>query len=378
LIVTFSAFVTTLKMMNMTLMDPSDAPDEQLWREACAGDREAFTHIVERYQSLVCSLAYSACGALGTSEDMAQETFVTAWHRLKELREPSKLRPWLCGIVRNIAANAARRELRRGGPPAPLEVVADSACSDEDPVSSAIQREEETLLWRILATLPENYREPLVLFYREEQSIVEVARKLDLTEETVKQRLSRGRALLRDEMAGVVESTLSRTKPGIAFTAGVMVALPMVSSSTASAALLARTTAEVGAAAAKGVVAKLGLAILTGPPIGAICSYLGLRAASAMARSERERKCIVRYAIWIIAFCFAMSVGLATALSQAGRLYPASGFGIVLGVCGWTTVLVGIVLLASRRLDRDVKRIRIETATTDEDVGQAFKSRSSN
>ena len=53
--------------------------DEQLWRLACEGDRDAFSKIVERYQSLVCSLAYSACGTLGTSEDMAQETFITAW-----------------------------------------------------------------------------------------------------------------------------------------------------------------------------------------------------------------------------------------------------------------------------------------------------------
>ena len=79
----------------MILIDPATASDEQLWRLSCDGDREAFTKIVERYQSLICSIAYSACGALGTSEDMAQETFITAWHRLKDLREPSKLRPWL-------------------------------------------------------------------------------------------------------------------------------------------------------------------------------------------------------------------------------------------------------------------------------------------
>ena len=82
-------------MMNMILMNSATVSDEQLWRLACEGDREAFGRIVKRYQSLVCSLAYSACGTLGTSEDMAQETFITAWHRLKDLRDPGKLRPWL-------------------------------------------------------------------------------------------------------------------------------------------------------------------------------------------------------------------------------------------------------------------------------------------
>jgi zinc protease len=113
-----------------------------------------------------------------------------------------------------------------------------------DPAAQTITREEETLLWRTLAGMPENYREPLVLFYREEKSVAEVALKLDLTEDTVKQRLFRGRAMLREEMTALVESTLTRTKPGSAFTVGVLVALPMVSASTATAALAAGTVAN--------------------------------------------------------------------------------------------------------------------------------------
>src|SRR5215475_672444 len=129
--------------------------DEQLWRQSCEGDREAFARIVERYQSLICSIAYSACGTLGTSEDVAQETFITAWHRLKELREPTKLRRWLCGIVRNIAANAVRRDLRRGGAPETLDAITDEPSIERDPASQTITREEEALLWRTLSQMPE-------------------------------------------------------------------------------------------------------------------------------------------------------------------------------------------------------------------------------
>src|SRR5256885_11119521 len=45
--------------------------------------------------------AYSAIGRLGQSEDVAQETFITAWKHLRHLREPAKLRSWLCGIARD-------------------------------------------------------------------------------------------------------------------------------------------------------------------------------------------------------------------------------------------------------------------------------------
>ena len=199
--------------------------DDQLCQQSRAGDREAFGRIVERYQSLICSLAYSACGNLSRSEDLAQETFVTAWQKLGELRETSKLRAWLCGIVRNLASNAARREQRRGGPAESLELLDEQAAPEADPAAHAVTHEEETLLWSSLAGLPENYREPMVLFYRQGQSVAEVAKSLELSEDAIKQRLSRGRTLLRDEMAKLVETTLTRTRPTAAFTVAVLVAL---------------------------------------------------------------------------------------------------------------------------------------------------------
>ena len=59
--------------------------------ESLTGNREAFGQIVTRYQTLICSLAYSATGSFSQSQDLAQETFVTAWKKLSELREPGKI-----------------------------------------------------------------------------------------------------------------------------------------------------------------------------------------------------------------------------------------------------------------------------------------------
>jgi hypothetical protein len=270
----------------------------------------------------------------------------------------------LCGIVRNIAASTVRRDLRRGGAPESLEDAAGELAIETDPAAQAISREEETLLWRTLAGMPASYREPLVLFYREEKSVNQVAQQLDLSQDTVKQRLSRGRAMLREEVAVLVESTLSRTRPGTAFTVGVLVALPMVAASTASAALAVEAAANTSASAAgKGFFAKLGLGALTGPFIGLVVAYLGSKAAACAARSERERKCVRRYSAWMTAFCFAMSIGLVVVLSSAGKRYTATAPGIVLGVLTWVAVLVLGVLLMSQRLTRAVNRIRIETGT---------------
>src|ERR1051325_8106125 len=90
----------------------ADFSDSELVTLSLAGDRDAFGRIVTRYQSLLCSLAYSATGSLSQSEDLAQETFVTAWTQLSDLREPEKLRSWLCRISRNLTYDALRKEGR--------------------------------------------------------------------------------------------------------------------------------------------------------------------------------------------------------------------------------------------------------------------------
>src|SRR2546426_12142191 len=86
--------------------------DAELVERSRTGDREAFGRIVERYQSLICALTYSACGNLQASEDLAQVTFITAWCRLRDLREPAKLKSWLCSIARNAAVDSFRQQRR--------------------------------------------------------------------------------------------------------------------------------------------------------------------------------------------------------------------------------------------------------------------------
>ena len=110
----------------------------------------------------------------------------------------------------------------------PIEDEGSLISSLPSPVGEAISREEQALLGRCLEQMPESYREPLVLFYRDGQSVAAVAVALELSEDAVKQRLSRGRQMLREQMAGFVESALRRSGPGEAFTLAVLAALPLL------------------------------------------------------------------------------------------------------------------------------------------------------
>src|SRR6266550_3189411 len=108
--------------------------DAELVAASLAGNRDAFGQIVSRYQSLICSLAYSATGSLGQSEDLAQETFITAWKHLRHLREQHKLRAWLCGIARGLIGKALRRDGREPAHSAePLELAHESAAGEPLP-----------------------------------------------------------------------------------------------------------------------------------------------------------------------------------------------------------------------------------------------------
>jgi len=262
------------------------ANDTDLVSASLSGNRDAFGQIVSRYQSLVCSLAYSATGSLSQSEDLAQETFLTAWRQLGDLREREKLRAWLCGIARNLLNNSLRKDGREPSHRAEsLEEISESHSPEPLPIEQTISNEEAAILWRSLEKIPEIYREPLVLFYREHQSVETVAQNLELSEDAVKQRLSRGRKLLHEQVLAFVEGALEKTSPGKTFTLGVIAALPLAATSAKA--------ATVGAALAKGGAAAKGVATIG--TLGGLFAmmggaYISLRARADDTKSPRERQ----------------------------------------------------------------------------------------
>jgi RNA polymerase sigma factor (sigma-70 family) len=285
-------------MITSNAMSVAVRNDAELVGESLAGNRDAFGQIVARYQSLICSLAYSATGSLSQSEDLAQDTFVAAWKQLADLREPAKLRAWLCGIARNLIHNALRRQRREPSHDAEtLEAIAEPEALEPLPVEHAVSREEEAILWRSLERIPEIYREPLVLFYREHQSVTAVAQNLDLSEDAVKQRLSRGRRLLHEQVLAFVESALERSAPGKNFTLGVLAVLPAVVTS-AKAASVGVAVAK-GGTAAKSLFSLSALAGSLSVPVAILFSWKTLVDDS---KSPRERKFTARMARCQVAF----------------------------------------------------------------------------
>lgn len=171
------------------------AIDIELVRAALTGDVKAFGRLVERHHGAVVAVAYAITRNLASAEDIAQETFCTAWTGLGALRDPAAVRAWLCNIARNRSRNALR---------SPRHVVAEPSELVDDTASvrdAMVDRETATAVQAALADVPEAYREPLVLFYWEGQSIESVADALAITSAAAQKRISRARAFLKEELA---------------------------------------------------------------------------------------------------------------------------------------------------------------------------------
>lgn len=324
------------------------------------GDHEAFREIVARYQNLVCALAFSACGNVAKSEDLTQEAFLVAWQRLRDLQDPANLKAWLCGIVRNLARNAARKRM-----PAPFAKTTNAADAAWDPVDDAssphelaVEREEAAIVEQALDALPTKYREPLVLFYREDQSIQNVAEAMDLSPEAVRQRLSRGRNLLRNQIETAIERTLRRTKPTSALTIAIMAALPGFAPQ-AQAAIVAGAAAKAVPAIGKSIWSFSLLGALASPVISLAMMPFMARAAERAGKSPREKRYLVRFS-WQIGFSVLVS---AVAISVLTYYEPFLVSHPVWFSCSLATIIVAllaVVLISSVRADKRLKQIRLE------------------
>jgi len=289
--------------------------DSSLVMYSLGGDRDAFCQIVTRYQNLLCSLAYSSIGDIKHSEDIAQEVFVEAWKKLDNLHEPEKLKAWLCGILRFKVSRHRRKEAKQ--PVKNAEEIDEKKLAESEELSlegsvlqsseleqTAIEQQQHALLRKVLDEIDITYREPLILFYREQQSIDRVATELDLTKDTVKQRLSRGRKLLKSAMSSLVEDGLKNSKPGVAFTAAVMTTISSISPPVKAAAF--------GAGAVKtSSIFKLAAVITFIASIsGLISSYFGLKTGLAQSRTKREKRLTIKVVTLFMSFAGIFVAGM--------------------------------------------------------------------
>lgn len=199
--------------------------DADLVERSRRRDAQAFGSLVERHHRLVFGVAFAKCRDATLAEDIAQEAYVVAWSDLGRLRDAERVGSWIAGIARNLAVSAARERARA----AELTELVDARTPEDE----ALEREDRALLHDALEAVPDTHREALVLYYLEGQSVARIAEGLNIREDLVKQRLTRGRNALRDNIAARVETALGRLRPRAGVGAGVAAAISVLDNSEA-------------------------------------------------------------------------------------------------------------------------------------------------
>jgi len=166
------------------------------------GDVNAYSAIVERYQKPIFNLMYRMTGSRADALDLAQDAFIRAYERLDKFQKEKKFFPWLYTIAMNQAKNLLRNSRN----------VSQTCYIDEWEGCSGLdypQQQEEFMCSQLdsrvlqdaILQLPVDYREAIVLRYREELSIEDVAEALEISASGAKMRIHRGLHKLRDILA---------------------------------------------------------------------------------------------------------------------------------------------------------------------------------
>lgn len=169
---------------------------EKIIARARRGDADAFEQLVAAYRDQVFRLALRMCGSEADADEVAQEAFLSAWKALPNFRGESQFSTWLYQLTTHAAIDLMRREKRQIAAADITEVnAADPAPS---PQQQAEQSEQREIVRDAILQLAPEQREVVVLRFMEELSYEEIGAVLKLPPGTVKSRLNRAKAQLKE------------------------------------------------------------------------------------------------------------------------------------------------------------------------------------
>lgn len=324
---------------------------------AAAGDQQAFERLVDITRNTVTSITMAILRDIELSRDVAQEVYLMVWRELRKLRDPTSFLPWLRQLTRNRAHQALRTRVRRHRRigTAGDDILAAAADPRPDMLRALVADEERAALAAAIDDLPAASREVIVLYYREGQSAKQVAALLDLSEDAVKQRLSRGRARLRAALVAQLEES----SPSVAFTAGILAAVAaMAAPATASAAIVG---ASKGGKIGSSVLAVTG-ASLFGALAGLAGGWAGVafetRDLLRRARDEDERRGVLQAAALRMLVTLGFIIGI---IARPTPLVATVGFAVMM-VAFYITHFVWLPRITRRRVEAELLEDPVGTA----------------
>jgi RNA polymerase sigma-70 factor (ECF subfamily) len=173
--------------------------DGALVSSAKAGDRAAFGRLYDRYGRMVHGILLARVPSPEV-DDLVQEVFLAALRQLHALRDVSRFGAWLATITRNRANDY----FRKFGPEAAVTEPVSEEQTEGRP-SNAAEAQEAAMILAVVRTLPDAYREPLILRLVEGMTGPEIAARTGLKHGSVRVNLCRGMQMLREKLGESVK-----------------------------------------------------------------------------------------------------------------------------------------------------------------------------
>jgi RNA polymerase sigma-70 factor, ECF subfamily len=161
-----------------------------------AGHREAYATIVTRFQTFLMTLCAAILPDRQAAGELAQDVLVRAYQRLDTFDVTRPMKPWLATIAYRLVQEQGRQQSREAGR---RQTAADlmEPRTEPDPADRLSKEEESAILWRAVHSLPLAQRTAVVLYYRENMAVADVARAMGISPGSVKTHLFRARAQIQ-------------------------------------------------------------------------------------------------------------------------------------------------------------------------------------
>jgi RNA polymerase sigma-70 factor (ECF subfamily) len=185
----------------------SQTPDEELVARVLAGEQRCFGLLVERYQDRLVSFLYRMVRDVDTAHDLAQEVFLRVYQALDRFDPQFRFSTWAFRVAHNLGIDELRRRKVRWVPLQRQDSEEDSVWERELPSGSPspyqdLRNEQRgAAIQGAIDALPGDYRELIVLRHYAELSYEEIAQLKRMPLGTVKNKLFRGRQMLKAELA---------------------------------------------------------------------------------------------------------------------------------------------------------------------------------
>jgi RNA polymerase sigma-70 factor, ECF subfamily len=175
----------------------TDWTDEQLLAQALAGDEEAFTALYRRRQGPIFRFALHMSGCTHIAEEVTQEVFIFLLQRGADF-DPARgvLGAYMFGIARNYVRRALERSYSENALSSSVEDEAPALMTECDPTEGIARRQTSTAVWKAVLSLPEHYREVVVLCDLQELSYAQAAEAMGCAIGTIRSRLHRAHDML--------------------------------------------------------------------------------------------------------------------------------------------------------------------------------------